>query len=92
MKLNNSRICIDDATRNLVCGLSGELYEESIHGSQLSKEGATSAKVFGALLGLLRGPDRPFPEHSLALSVQHSHTHKGEEGLRISLEFNDLPF
>ena len=71
-------------SRNLVCGLSRELYEESIHGSQLSKEGATSANVFGALLGLLRGPDRPFPEHSLCLLVQHSRTHK-EEGLRISL-------
>ena len=43
--------------------------------SQLLNEGATSANVFGAL-GLLRGPDRPFPEVCLSVWLDpalHSH-------------------
>ena len=43
--------------------------------SQLLNEGATSAYVFGAL-GLLRGPDRPFPEVCLSVWLDpalHSH-------------------
>ena len=68
-------------------------HAEHILRSQLLNEGATSANVFGAL-GLLRGPDRPFPEVWLSVWLRlctHTFAHKGE-GLRIS-EFNDpLPF
>ena len=41
----------------------------------------------GALLGLLRGPDRPFPEHSSLPPRAHT---KGRDCEYLS-EFNDLP-
>ena len=84
--MKDSRIRIDDANHPTQCvDYLENCTKNPFMDHSCRRRGPQVQMCSGALLGLLRGPDRPFPEHSLGLSVQHSHTHKGEEGLRISL-------